>query len=406
MNILAVSPDLGLAGSARTVQLFAIEAKRLGHEVSVLSITGSGPREEDLLVSSIPVFHGFEEAEADGRSPNIVFVHREGQHRRSETRICEYYRRKGAKIVELNSFARPDLSPRDPVDMHVFMSEWCLQQWLGRGRGIVPPRQYTIIPPPVDSSAFKRDPNASRHLRARLGIPEQAIVVGRVGSPHEAKWTLDLAHVFGKALATEGRLFLLLHGPPDPVVTRINALPSGVRGRVAISTAVSNDQTLSGIYSAMDIFLHASRIGESFGRVICEAMLCELPIVTLSTPARDNTQIELVRHQQTGIVAHGRKALVDAILSLAKEPETRLRFGREGRRMAEESFSIDKTVGAMLKLFEAVTSADTRPAGTRQSFRQLLQTAGCPAPRLSGAIAIAANSSPHYLLRQLAYRHD
>ena len=44
----------------------------------------------------------------------------------------------------------------------------------------------------------------------------------------------------------------------------------------------------------MDGFLHVSRIGESFGMVLCEAMLCGVPVVTLSTPLKDNSQLEVV----------------------------------------------------------------------------------------------------------------
>ena len=40
----------------------------------------------------------------------------------------------------------------------------------------------------------------------------------------------------------------------------------------------------------MDVFAHSAQQGESFGYVLAEAALCEIPIVTMATPWADDSQ--------------------------------------------------------------------------------------------------------------------
>ena len=63
---------------------------------------------------------------------------------------------------------------------------------------------------------------------------------------------------------------------------------------------------------------------------------------------------EAVVHAQTGLVVPPRdpKAIGDAIVILARDPEARKRLGAAGRKRVEEQFSIDKCVKAHLDLYQ------------------------------------------------------
>ena len=77
---------------------------------------------------------------------------------------------------------------------------------------------------------------------------------------------------------------LVVIGLPEMYRARIAALPEAIRARVLDRPFVHGDAALRESYSALDCFLHAKQIGESFGYVLIESMLCECPVISLSTP--------------------------------------------------------------------------------------------------------------------------
>ncbi len=45
---------------------------------------------------------------------------------------------------------------------------------------------------------------------------------------------------------------------------------------------IKGDKALTDFYSSIDVFVHISAIGESFGYVLTEAMICGCPVITLA----------------------------------------------------------------------------------------------------------------------------
>ncbi len=90
----------------------------------------------------------------------------------------------------------------------------------------------------------------------------------------------------------------------------------------------------------MDVFIHGSRIGETFGCVIAEAMANGIPVVTLSTPQRKkaNAQAELVQHNVTGFVCRWQWQYAGAVIELLRNHELRAGFGRRSYEKARTQF--------------------------------------------------------------------
>ena len=78
----------------------------------------------------------------------------------------------------------------------------------------------------------------------------------------------------------------------------------------------------------INIFLHISKIGESFGYVIAESLLCETPVVTLNTPWADNSQSELVGNRKGGFTIFQKKNFIKAVQMLINDEKLRLSFSR------------------------------------------------------------------------------
>ena len=121
----------------------------------------------------------------------------------------------------------------------------------------------------------------------------------------------------------------------------------GIRDRVFLVGWVPNDQ-LPAYYNAADISVIPS-LEEGFGIPAAEAMGCELPVVSSDAGGL----VEVVDHGKNGIIVPkgDAAALADAIIKLLDRPEIGRRYGRAGRKKAEDVFSWDRTALSFLELF-------------------------------------------------------
>ena len=142
----------------------------------------------------------------------------------------------------------------------------------------------------------------------------------------------------------------------------------GIRAELealAAALGISHRIQFLGQYSDVPSLLAAADFGlltsraEGFSNVILEGMAAGLAMIV--TDVGGNA--EAVVHAQTGLVVPPRdpKAIGDAIVILARDPEARKRLGAAGRKRVEEQFSIDKCVKAHLDLYqEMLDQAESR----------------------------------------------
>jgi glycosyltransferase involved in cell wall biosynthesis len=102
---------------------------------------------------------------------------------------------------------------------------------------------------------------------------------------------------------------------------------------------VSTDAELAAFYGGLSVLAHANDTGESFGLVIAEAMACGLPVVTHPAAGdRDNAQLELVSHGETGLVAETPEQYAQAVGWLFAHPAEARIMGRNGRDKAQRLY--------------------------------------------------------------------
>ena len=103
----------------------------------------------------------------------------------------------------------------------------------------------------------------------------------------------------------------------------------------------------------MDVFLHLSRIGESFGLVLVEAAQIGLPIATLATPLKDDAQGEIVRRMHAGAEAWTTKRLASLAIQLAGQARAdnslRCRISLQANRCFGASFQIESFETFLMK---------------------------------------------------------
>lgn len=356
MKILTIVKDLNMGGTQRVAQNLTIGLKKAGADVAVLARLARGPRERYLAEAGVPVFGPVAAASATLESllewqPDIVHIHRLGHRDDHETMLMQAFRRSKAHIVETNVFGLRDTGPGAAlVDVHCHLSHWAHLKWLKQKENRE--RISTILPNAVDVDAFGPIGAQERsRVRGDLGVPSTRFLYGRIGQPHAAKWSPDLFTVFERACGRGADVGLLLVGAPEGYRTAARELPVDVRDRIIFIEPLADDSALNRYYGALDAFLHMSRIGESFGMVLCEAMLCEIPIITLSTPFRDNSQLEVVVHGAGGLTAADLDGMCEAMQRLEADPLLRAEMGRCGRNSVVARYAVPVIVPQALNLY-------------------------------------------------------
>lgn len=361
MRILTVVDGLGLGGTERAAQNYALAYQARGHPSAVLAVREGGLRAAVLREAGIEVLVASTvKRELDQRlgkaaawGPDLIHVHRTGHADPVSGYVLRELRRTTrptTRVVETNVFARVDRSPdRFTIDVHLQLSSWCLWKWQRWSRRLTPAPLGVVLPYLVSIAAFSA-PSAPSQFRRQIGVPERAVLYGRIGQPLAAKWSATLLSAFAAVADEDPRAWLLVVGLPDALAPALDALPPTARSRVVRLPPITEDSALRQAYRAIDIFVHVSAIGESFGMVLAESLLAERPVVTLATPMKDNSQTAVVGHCRGGLVVHRPQDLPRAMRVLADDPVLAQRLGRGGRAWVSRSYSEDVVMRKLLRL--------------------------------------------------------
>ena len=216
----------------------------------------------------------------------------------------------------------------------------------------LPPERVRLIANGIRLDGFTPSPAGNRGLRARLGIPSEALVVGTAGSLRPVKNHARL--LAAVARAADVRLLLLGDGEERPALEARAAAPD-LAGRVCFA---GYQERLAPFYQAMDVFALSSD-SEQMPVALLEAMASALPVV--STDVGD-VRAMLPPEQAPFLVAPGPDAaagLAAGIAELARDPGLRGRLGALNRQRVEERYSFDAMSAAYREVYSSVLGAPT-----------------------------------------------
>lgn len=378
MRVLTVIYNLGLGGTQRAAKNFSVYYKRAGCQVAVLALDEGGPREQELEVEGIPVFIGTGTetiTQSQKWRPDLIHVHRWGEPDARTAAILRALKSDSCKVIETNVFSWVDGSAeRDVIDLHLHLSRWCLWKWARgvRDLRLDPEPLACVMPYLVDASRFfPSEMEDVRAFREAYGIPADAFVFGRIGQSILGKWSLDLIPVIQEVLKAEPDAHFLLVGVPEEIESAIRALPEPILSRVNRIPFIKGDDALRICYGAMDVFVHSARIGESFGMVLAEAMLCGVPVVTVSTPRGDNSQVEVVGHELGGLVVSRASLLGKALIRLKRDPVLLNRLSATAQQRIRSRYEGSVVIDNLLGILKEIL-----PAGDREGIQAALNRVG------------------------------
>ncbi len=212
-------------------------------------------------------------------------------------------------------------------------------------------RHVEIVPNPVDLERFRPLPHSSR-LRARLGVPNGAVVVAHLSNLKALKRPLDLVDAAEVALAQDnGLVFVIVGDGPCRTAVEDACAARGISGAFRFPGWVAHEEVPEYINVA-DIVVMPSA-GEAQALVYLETQACERTLIASDIPAAR----EVVDHGRTGLLFRTRDTahLTEMLLMAARDPALRARIGRRAReRVAEHG--LDRVVAAYDELLESAAT--------------------------------------------------
>jgi glycosyltransferase involved in cell wall biosynthesis len=326
--VVLATASLGLGGTEKALLNYAIHMDRSRFEPRVVTWNDGGPRAADLAAAGVPV------ASAEGdlntlsslvSGADVVHLFRHGFAEPFPVEACQ---RAGVPVlIDGNMFGAVDRSADEPLfACHLFVSQMCLLRYrsvVGSSRDFHERHRVSYLP--VDVRRLRSLATDSRAAKVALGFDPSTPVVGRFGRAADLKWRDLLLDMAPHLVALVPNVQLLYVGMT--AATQRRAGRTGVLEHIRAHPIEADEARLARLYSACDVVVNASAIGESLGLATAEAMALGIPVVTCSTPWTDNAQVEIVDHGTTGWVANHPRPFAEAVADLLLNADRRQAFG-------------------------------------------------------------------------------
>jgi len=356
MKIKIFINNLGYGGTEKAAFRWAAGLKKK-HELSVMSLE-DGPMRNEFVRIGIEVHVVEKSAETIAgilkkEGPDVIHAHAPGfRHVGDVLGAALQKLPEKIPVVQTNVFGRLENPQEDNwTDYRMFISCTSAGQAARRaGFAISAPffRRADVAVYPLYALPMP-DEKIVREFRASIGVKEKEVLFGRFSRPDMGKWTDLPLDGFIRALNSDRNIKLLLCEPPLSVARMVRE--KNLESRIVVLQATTDTERLGLIMASIDVVLHGSKIGESFGYGIAEPMLLGKPAIANSVPWNDQAQIELVRPKECGYIASTPDAVKRGILALSKDSDLRKRMGSNAREHIAGLTDPDRSVGQLEKAF-------------------------------------------------------
>lgn len=376
MRIAQVLYSLDMGGQEMMALHLTKELLRRGHDVTVVSMSPGGTLRGEFAPAAIVDAPRKAAAGIDPRAwptlfrafrklrPDVVHTHAPGPllYGVPAARLAGVKRivhtSHGANVTQLN--ARSIALGRAIVLLltrFVPVSDETAET--ARDREKVPARLIEVIPNGIPLDRFSPNAETRARIRAELGIPNDAFVVGTVGRVEAVKnhklFVASMAKLVSRghdgaqdrAGAPSG---------PSPAVHAVlvggGSLLDEVRASIPAEAApfihlTGPRRDVPDVLTALDVFTLTSTT-EGLPLAIPEAMATELPVVATSVGS-----LPTIVPKETGILVPSgdEAALTAAYKRLLDAPRARREMARAARAFAQSRFSVVKMADAYEKIY-------------------------------------------------------
>ncbi|MEV8318258.1 glycosyltransferase [Streptomyces sp. NPDC059900] len=378
MRALHVITGLGVGGAEQQLRLLL---RHLPATCDVVTLTNPGPVAEGLTADGVRVIHLGMSGNRDlGAVPRLTKLIRAGRYDLVHThlfRACLYGRIAArlagtrAVVATEHSLGESQMEGR-PLTPGV-RALYLTGERLGRAtvavspsvaerlsRWGVPRQRIHVVPNGIDVERFRFDPRSRAAARRRLGLPDEAFVVGGVGRLAPGKRFDVLLHALA-ALPGDMRL-LLVGGGPEEAGLRAGAARLGVADRVVFAgerpylsegepCLPAGETDLPALLAAMDVLASPSP-EEAFGLAVVEGLAAGLPVLYVRCPAVEDLPPDATAGAER--VTGDPDSFARALL--------RIRAAGARPRLAPQAahrYSITRSAAQLMHVYEAAASGST-----------------------------------------------
>ena len=230
-----------------------------------------------------------------------------------------------------------------------------LKTQLVRDNGF-PAEHIVSIPTGIDLARYHPAASAEerRAIRAQLGLPETAHVIGIVATLRSWKGHRYLVEAFASLADANTHLLIVGDGPQRAALEELVAA-KGIGSRV---TFAGNQSDVVPWLKAIDTFTLPSYANEGVPQAILQAFACALPVVTTAAGAIG----EVARDGDTALVVGMEDAagLARGILRLLDDPAMAQGLGQRAHALAQSRFGLDAMLDRMEGVFKTAIGAPRR----------------------------------------------
>jgi glycosyltransferase involved in cell wall biosynthesis len=357
MRILVFIETLGMGGTEKAACRWAVGLQRRNHSVLVVSLA-DGPRRQELTAAGIEC-----RVAAGGKSqikdllqafrPDVIHAHMPGFPSPIDI-VFEALTELKLKppVLQTNIFGQLANPRENPfVKFRLFVS-WssCVQ---AAQRAFVPLdrnffRQASVAVNPLDADDGPAAAETQK-FRESLGVKPDEVLLGQLCRPDPIRWDDFPLQAFRQAQRRLGNLKLLIREPPPEIAQRIQESPDA--GRFILLPFTSDPVELRQTTASLDMVLHYSKLGESFGYGIAEPMNLGRPAIVNHAPWNNQGPLELVRPGECGFAVTTMPHMAEAILKLGADENIRRQMGEAARRhirqLAAPEVSLNRVENAL-----------------------------------------------------------
>lgn len=340
LNVLLTTTSLGIGCTEKTVQIFAKYLDKELFNVSICCLDKGGLRESIIKEYGIPVFIMNNDIAKFKELLNKIQFHI--LHVNTlPFEFIEYARALVPIIIETSVFGYYNVFEFQEkyIDKILFVSKMIASRYRKKMSLTYDKMEILsdVIYNPIDLETVESDVQLTPdQFRNELGIKSDAFVIGKIGRKDRTKWSNFLIDSI-KLLQRKYKNFkVILVGAPSEI---INEIKRAKLGDFFILINQISEEKLKIFYKTIDCLVHSSKIGESFGCTLAEAMALQKPVIVNSTPIRDNAQIEVVDNNKTGFVVLYPETCVQAILRIINNRDLRIELGKNGFQKVNDQFN-------------------------------------------------------------------
>jgi glycosyltransferase involved in cell wall biosynthesis len=175
--------------------------------------------------------------------------------------------------------------------------------------------------------------NESAQLRGQLSIPDNAVICGMHQRPERGIFSpISINAVLTASKAVKKNVYFLMLGGSERYSEHAKLV--GLKNFIQLPYE-SDPKNIDIFLNTLDIYTHARSDGETLGRVLQEAMIHKLPIV--SHTAQWNAHIETIG--SGGYVANNEKEYADVLLTWINNMEQAKKVGMSGFEEANKKYT-------------------------------------------------------------------